>query len=202
MSGYQEWGVWHQDPIFEAIVNKLITDLKPKRFVETGTYLAETTRYIARKYPWLQVHSVEIRLDFFERSAISCKFLTNVKLYCMSSPDFLKMIYDTLKDGLTVFWLDAHWWEYVPLRDECKIIATLDKYVAILDDFASNNPRFGGDVFAGGHENNLSYVADILGKKCCVPNYPSFPPYNKGYGIFIKGVDYPCPEKMREETIP
>jgi len=193
--------VWHKDPIFEGIVNQLIIDLKPNRFVETGTYRAETIRYIAERYPNLPIYSTEIRADFYTFSVILCKPYPNIKLFNMNSPDFLKMLYDELKCGLSMFWLDAHWWDYVPLRDECKIIATLNEYVILIDDFASNNPRFGGDVFADGHENNLAYVADILGKKCFVPNYPSFPPYHKGYGLFIKGVDYPCPKHMREEKL-
>jgi hypothetical protein len=193
--------VWHKDPNCEALVNDIITKLKPDRFVETGTHMAWTLMYIAKRYPDLPIYSAEIDQQYFASSVHNSKPYPLIRLFNMNSPDFLKLIYNELKKGLSFFWLDAHWWQYVPLRDECKIVATLDKYVALVDDFASNDPRFGGDVFAGGHENNLTYLADILGKKCYVPNYESLPPDHKGYGLFLKGVKYEVPKTMREETV-
>ena len=194
--------IWHEDPNLEALVNHIMKTLKPDRFVETGTHMAWTLMYMAKRYPSLPIFSVEIDGEYYSRSVHNCKPYPNVKLYHGSSPNFLNLIYfDVLKDGLTLFWLDAHWWDPVPLRDECKIVATLDRYVCLLDDFACDNPRFGGDVFAGEHENNLQYVADIMGKRCFRPNYESLPPYHKGYGLFIKGVDYQPPKFMREDSI-
>jgi len=193
--------VWHEDPNLEALVNHIMETLKPDRFVETGTHMGWTCMYMAKRYPSLPIRSVEIDGEYFSKSVHNCKPHPNVMVFHMSSPDFLNMIYfDVLKRGLTLFWLDAHWWTPVPLRAECRIIAALDKYVVLIDDFASKNPDFGGDVFSDG-ENNLAYVADILGRRCYVPNYPSLPPYHKGYGLFLKGVDYKPPETMREEKI-
>jgi len=192
--------VWHEDPNLEALVNHIMETLKPDRFVETGTHMGWTCMYMAKRYPLLPILSVEIDKQYYDISVHNCKPYPNIKLFYMDSRYFLKTIHPILRSGLSLFWLDAHWWNPVPLRTECRIIASLDRYVVLIDDFASKNPDFGGDVFPDG-ENNLAYVADILGKRCYVPNYPSLPPYHKGYGLFVKGVDYQPPKTMREETI-
>lgn len=198
--------IWHKDPNCENLVKHIMETLKPDRFVETGTHMGWTDMWMAQHYPSLPIYSVEIDDQYYSVAVHNCKPYPNIILYHMSSPDFLRLIYDELKKGLTLFSLDAHWWQYVPLRDECKVIVTLEKYVILVDDFACDNPRFGGDTFGGdashpGIENNIEYLADILGKRHYRPNYEALPPYHKGYGLFIKGVDYAPPESMREETI-
>jgi len=50
-------------------------------------------------------------------------------------------------------------------------------------------------------ENNIEYLADILGKRHYRPNYEALPPYHRGYGLFIKGVDYTPPKSMRADGI-
>jgi len=192
--------IWHKDPNCENLVKHIMETLKPDRFVETGTHMGWTDIWMAQHYPSLPIFTVEIDDQYYAASVHNCKPYPNITLFHMSSPDFLRLIYNELKKGLTFFYLDAHWWQYVPLRDECKIIVTLDKYVLLVDDFACNNPRFGGDVFSG-VENNIDYLADILGKRHFRPNYEALPPYHKGYGLFIKGVDYKPPSTMREDGV-
>jgi len=197
--------IWHKDPNCENLVRHIMATLKPDRFVETGTHMGWTDMWMAEQYPSLPIYTVEIDNQYYATAVHNCKRYPHIKLYHMSSPDFLRLIYDELKKGLTFFSLDAHWWQHVPLRDECKVIVTLDKYVALLDDFAVKNPDFGGDSFEGtpekpGIENNIDYVADIMGRRHWRPNYEALPPYHKGYGLFIKGVEYKPPETMREEN--
>ena len=191
--------VWHEDPKLEALINDIMEAVKPDRFVETGTHMGWTLMYMARRYPSLPIYSVEIDDQYHAASLHNCKPYRNMNLYHMSSPDFLTLNFNLFNHGLSLFWLDAHWQDYVPLRDECKIVATLDRYVCLLDDFACDNPRFSGEVF-GEHKNNLQYVADIMGKKCYRPNYKSLP-LSKGYGLFIKGVYYQPPKFMKEDSL-
>lgn len=51
MSGGERQVIWHDDPNYEMLFNKLVTDLKPKAFFETGTYKAGLLRWIAERYP-------------------------------------------------------------------------------------------------------------------------------------------------------
>lgn len=196
--------IWHKDPNGENLVRDIMEKLKPNRFVETGTQMGWTDMWMADHYPGLPIFTVEIDDQYYATAVHNCRPYPNVKVFHMSSPNMLTQLYDEFKKGLTFFFLDAHFWKHVPLRDECKIIVNLDRYVALLDDFACDNPRFGGDVFEGtpekpGTENNIDYVADIMGRKHYRPNYEALPPYHKGYGLFLKGVDYTPPKTMREE---
>lgn len=195
--------VWHEDAYLEALVKDIMEKLKPDRFVETGSHMGWTLMWMAKRYPGLPIYSAEIDDAYFQASLHNCKPYPYIQLFKMNSPDFLRSI---LADnplhnwGLTLFWLDAHWWPPVPLREECKVVSKLGRYVCLIDDFACKDPDFGGDVFEG-RENNLSYVADIMGPRCWRPNYPSLPPYNKGYGLFLKGVSYSPPGFMKEDVL-
>ena len=196
---------WHTDSNCENLVLDIMEQLDPTRFVETGTHLGWTCMWLAERYPHLSVSSVEIDSLFYGIAQHNCKAYPNIKLYNMSSPDFLALIYPQLRKGLTFFSLDAHWWRYTPLKDECKIISTLDKYVVIVDDFACKNPDFGGDLFPDDNgvplvvENNIDYLGDTLGKKFWRPDYPEPKPNGKGYALFLKGVNYEPPKTMKLE---
>ena len=233
LSGFQSekgFTVWHFDPNFAAVIIDLLIKCAPDRFVETGTYRAETIRWIANRFPALPIFSTEINPNFYAKSVKACRLYGTISISNMSSPDFLKDMYGRLSSGLSVFWLDAHWGDYLPLRDECKIISSLDRYVIIIDDFETRNPKFDGDFHEtdGGVTSrrnfnvNLEYVSDLLGRRCLVPNYHPIkvsPTYKfvqryvngltpfrmvkgyKGYGIFVKGVAYDPPHFLKEETL-
>lgn len=200
--------VWHDDPSFEAVVRHVIENVKPDRWVETGSHLGWSSAWVAENYPGLSVHTVEVDPVFYAKARDNLEPYPQVKTNFGSSPDFLRSIFSTLNEGVSVFWLDAHWWPPVPLRDECKIISSLNRYVCLIDDFASWKPDFGGDIFysvapnhGAAYLNDVAYVASELGGVYYRPIWEPKPGY-KGVGLFMKNVDYvPPPELMRRETI-
>lgn len=192
--------VWHDDPNLEALVVDVMAKLRPDRFVETGTHMAWTTMWMAERYPDLPIYSAEVDDGYWRASLHNAEPFKNVHLYHMDSRAFLRELMPTLREGLNLFWLDAHWWAPVPLRDECRIVESLDRYACLVDDFGCRDPDFGGDSFDG-VENNLIYLADIMGPTCWRPCYEPVPPYRKGYGLFLRGVNYWPPETMREEVL-
>jgi len=197
--------LWHSDPNFEAFMHHLILATKPSRFIETGTQMGWTCGWVAQHYPGLPVHTVELQDRFFQLASENLAEYPSVKMTKGDSRDFIKQQCEELRSqsGIPLFWLDAHWWPPVPLRDECRAVASLDKYICVIDDFASKNPDFGGDVFddpGGRVTNNLAYVADILGNRCWRPNYEEKPGW-RGYGLFLKNVDYTPPSTLREDTL-
>ena len=120
---------------------------------------------------------------------------------------FLEKHLAEFREGLTLFWLDAHWWPPVPLRHECEVVAKLDKYVALLDDFSVWEPDFSGDTFftiapssGDAYLNDLSYVSDKLGELYWRPDWEQ-PKDGKGVGLFLKGVDYDPTPDMKKETL-
>jgi hypothetical protein len=192
--------VWHDDPIFEGFVRHLIESAKPDRWVETGTHMGWTSYWVAKNYPHLPIYTAEIDPSYYELSRQNLAEFPQVSLSHCNSVDFLRRLLPLLKSGLSIFWLDAHWWPPIPLRDECKVVASLDRYVCLLDDFSCWRPDFSGDIYEG-RLNDLSYTADILGTDCYRPDYESRPGY-KGYGLFLKNVDYVPPSCMKRETMP
>jgi len=200
--------IWHKDPNLERFIRHLIETVKPDRWVETGTHMGWTSVWIAENYPSLPIYTVEIDSEFFQKSSENLAQWPQVHVAHKSSPDFLEGLRPLLETGTTIFWLDAHWWPPVPLRRECKIVASLPKYVCLLDDFSCWDPDFSGDTFYGrapgggsAHLNDLYYVGPELGYSCWRPNYQPQPGY-KGYGLFCKGVDYTPPaDLMKFETL-
>lgn len=201
--------IWHNDDRLIRVVRHIIEVFKPDRWVETGTHMGWTSAWIAENYPHLPIYTVEVMPEYYRKSVENLAAYPNVYPSFGNSVDFMKKLQPIFNRGLSVFWLDAHWWPPVPLREECKVVASLDKYVCIIDDFGCWDPFFEGDVFmkepvSNVHDvlmtskpkddgtislvNDLSFVADILGKKCLRPTY-AWKAGMKGYGIFSKNED-------------
>lgn len=213
-----EQALWHNDPHLEALVRDIIERVKPARFVETGTHMGWTSAWVAHNYPDLPVFTVEVDADFYQRSGENLAPYPNVTRAHDSSVNFLWKLLPTLKQGVTLFFLDAHWNPPVPLQEECSIVSALHRFVCLIDDFNCWNPRFGGDTFysrfsldytksgpdGGGdaYLNDLSYVMWALygqDDHHYRPNYEP-KPGNNGVGLFFEGVEYEPPATWRRET--
>jgi hypothetical protein len=200
--------VWHQDPTLELFIRKLIEDVKPDRWVETGTHMGWTSMWVAKNYPSLPLYTVEVDPGFYAKAKDNLEPYPQVTLAHDSSPNFLEKLSPIFKDGLSMFWLDAHWWPPVPLRDECRFVSKLDRYVCLLDDFSCWKPDFSGDTFytiapssGDAYLNDVSYVCSELGEKYYRPVWTPGPGA-KGVGMFVKGVDYVPPiELMKPEDL-
>jgi hypothetical protein len=158
---------------------------------------------MARRFIELPILTCEVDNDYYAKSKENlAEFGPNVEVFHGDSREFLRKLKSNGdlaildEDGPPFFWLDAHWWPPVPLRDECAVVASLPRYVCMLDDFGCSAPHFDGDVFTelDGRRvtNNSAYVADILGPTYYRPAYASWPGC-KGYGLYMKGVDWTPP---------
>lgn len=128
---------FHGDKVLQNFVKKIFSSFPITSFIETGTFLGNSTRYVADLRPKMPVLSCEVKKDFFMISEKRLKKYKNVKLYFGSSPNFLREVLNS-KDlgGLPCFFLDAHWYDYWPLEDEIEIITSFcDKAIIIIDDF-------------------------------------------------------------------
>ncbi|QJE94589.1 hypothetical protein [Luteolibacter luteus] len=79
---------------------------KYDHFVETGTYLGETTAAMAALYK--KVFTVEIHEELARKAAARFADHVNVEAYHGNSAEVLPKIIAKL-DGPAVFWLDAHY---------------------------------------------------------------------------------------------
>jgi hypothetical protein len=101
----------------------------------------------------IAIHSIEKNSHYIERAKSIFNSNPNIYFHEGSSEVVLKNLIDTnvinLSD-LCFFYLDAHWENYWPLRDEIMIIKNLKKSVIVIDDFQiPNHPNFGYDFYNG-----------------------------------------------------
>jgi hypothetical protein len=202
--------IWHGDPLLEAFIKRLIEEVKPDRWVETGSHMGWTSMWVAKNFPELPIWTVEVDSGFYGKARDNLEeFGPRVRIAHDSSTNFLYKVLPELKEGLSIFWLDAHWYPPVPLREECKIVSGLDRYVCLVDDFSCWEPDFSGDTFftlpppanGDGYLNDISYVSSELGETYWRPTWEQ-PRGGKGVGMFMKGVEYTPPsEYMKRETL-
>ena len=92
----------------EAIQVKNVLDFyNIDNFVETGTGAAEVVRSISNIKSDLNIHTIEIIEEIFNKNKISNSYLTNVNWHLGQSSEVMPEILPQL-EGNTLFWLDAH----------------------------------------------------------------------------------------------
>jgi len=113
---------------------KLIAQTRTNVFVESGTYLGETSRKAANYFQ--EVHTVEINKEFYEQSVSYLKPHSNVIVYHGDTIDhFPKILLDLeRRNKKALFWLDGHYMtsmqdeniqlesEYTPIMKELSIV--------------------------------------------------------------------------------
>jgi hypothetical protein len=173
------------DPPLIQIVKKLQTDFRLRNFVETGTFEGEAS--FAMSLLFDRVYTCDVNdwprvLDFY------CS--ANLTYETMSSPDFLRRHLPAIREQ-SLFYLDAHWGKYWPLKDELAIIFShCQNPVIMIDDFDAGN----GLSYDEYEELKLGfeYLASSI-----PPGYKFFvnPWSNRNRGmifIFPGTVDYGC----------
>lgn len=118
------------------VVASLFRHFECTAFVETGTSRGDTTGYVSRTLD-APVHSCEVDPLSFAASRLNLLWARRVHLYRLSSPDFLRRVLAPAVVGANpFFYLDAHWYDYMPLPDELALIAErAPRGVIAIDDF-------------------------------------------------------------------
>jgi len=181
----------HGDPILQSLVDEIIERCEISLFVETGTFVGDTSRFVASRHPDLKVLTCEVNPRWLKLAQQFCHGIDNIEFFSGQSPRFLQEFYEVLKSNSALFWLDAHWGAYWPLVDETKVISSLPKFAAMIDDFeVPDRPKFHYDTYAG-VKNCLALHSPLMGSECLVPDYDPAPACENpaGYGLFFKGVD-------------
>lgn len=124
-------------------------------FIETGTNVGSTLRYVACAYPWVRCVSCEPDNQAFLEAVEHTSKLPNVTIYNEISQEFLPRLvsrYGSLFEKDVVFWLDAHGYGFQwPLKEEISFITSKFKRAYVLiDDFkVPGADCFGYDVYQG-----------------------------------------------------
>lgn len=159
------------------VFHTLNREVQFENYVETGTFLGMTTDFLARtaRERGARVYSCEIDDRHFAIASRTVGMLQNVKLYKGNSVDFLRSLSSTLAPALNFAYLDAHWNEYLPLRDELSILKKWRKTIVMIDDFkVPFDERFGWDKYDDEREICLRHIEGSFGDNAVYfPNYPA-----------------------------
>lgn len=132
-----------------SLLQELQTIFKIDTFVETGTYLANTTIKAAKVFD--QIHSIELSSELYEKALHRLNYWEHVTVHLGDSKDVLHQLFPYLCDKRVLFYLDGHYSGHVtakgslptPLIEELKAIAQMKTTHAIL---LINDVRFFQDT--------------------------------------------------------
>ena len=175
---------WSHFPFNGQIVrtlrmNQIITLFNPDLIIETGSYVGTTTELLARIAPMI-IYSIERSDEYFEITKIRLekKGLGQVvKLICGDSAVEIRKILDERQkdENRVVAYLDAHWENELPLREELlALMGSNTEFVAVIDDFkVQEDLGYGFDLFEG-EPINEQIKAELKNLEVWVPSTPAY----------------------------
>jgi hypothetical protein len=119
--------------------------------IETGTCFGSTTKFLGKHFK--KVISIEINNEYLEVARSFLRPDRNIHTYCGASEKILGKLLDYPEpvNDKSIFFLDAHWEDYFPLRDELRIIAEhkIRPVIAIHDFQVPGQPGLSFDSYGG-----------------------------------------------------
>jgi len=118
------------------LVQKIIEIWNPDAVIETGTFRGVTTKWLG-EHNRVPIYTCESNRRFFLQSQQLLEHLANVHVEFRDSREFLRKYAGTeISKKKVLFYLDAHWNEELPLREEIQIILSGFEFpLIIIDDF-------------------------------------------------------------------
>jgi hypothetical protein len=149
--------------------------LAPDAIVETGTWLGNTTGYMAETSQ-APVYSCDVDPRFHAIAKMRLAQVEGIHLHLSDSREFLRdLINSALRDKSVFFYLDAHWTDDVPLLGELELIANHWRlFVVMVDDFkVPDDPGYGYDDYGSGRALVLETLEPSLAKYDLVAYFPA-----------------------------
>lgn len=162
----------------QAIFRELISKVQFGMIVETGTYRGTTTEFLARE-SGLPVCTVEADPRYYHYARLRLRKQRFIRLELGDSRAFLeKLARDpALPKQSVFFYLDAHWQEDLPLKQEIQLIVRFWTGVAIMiEDFqAPGDEGYAYDDYGPGKKLCLEHLEPLsqFGLSAYFPTLPS-----------------------------
>ncbi len=162
-----------------SIVTEIFSRTGVVEVFETGTYRGTTTQWFVENTPY-RVTTVES--SDYQWGYCRARFLLQPRVTVVhgDSRSFLRaVVRDSTRATDTLFvYLDAHWENDLPLREEIAIVfARFPKAVVMVDDFqVPGDDGYGYDDYGASKELTLDYLAPSIktyGLSCFFPKLPS-----------------------------
>lgn len=191
------------------MINLLVKDLMSifdiDTFIETGTYKGDSLNRVISWFPdkSIKFYSIDINHDFQKeaKEKINDQRVTFIN---DSSDQFLMK---SMSSGIfndqqcNLFFLDAHWNDYCPLRDEISQILKLKKTIIVIDDFSipfNLKARFDAQLNGSLCWNYIKHLFKGINYRLYYPKKLS----ENNTGIAIIFIGYSKDELQILETLP
>ncbi len=156
----------------------IVKHLEFSAVVETGTFRGTTSLFLAES--GLPVYTVEVSPRYYECAAMRLRrHRGRIHVTEADSRTFLTKLAEnpSFPKSSVFFYLDAHWREDLPLREEVTIIfRNWANSVAMIDDFCVPSTDYGYDDYGPGKQLTLQYLQPVLSELRLIPFFPSFGP--------------------------
>jgi hypothetical protein len=157
--------------LFDAVLEAFACE----SIIETGTYLGNTTKYMANASS-LPVYSCESNPAFFAIANRELAQSSSIELFFGDSRLFLKnLISQGVHRRRSFFYLDAHWNQDLPLMTEIEIIVrNWDEFVLMVDDFqVPHDDGYGFDDYGPGKRFTLQEFEPAFQRNGLVCFFPT-----------------------------
>jgi hypothetical protein len=155
------------------ITRSIIERYGIEQIIETGTFRGTTTEWFSQF--GIPVLSAEVKIRFASFAQRRLAHRHNVQIECSDSTAALKRWSKAseIVSRRTLFYLDAHWQDHLPLREELEIISrNFTSWIAIIDDFkVPLDTDYGFDDYGPGQVLDMEYV-----RRCNIPGAIAFYP--------------------------
>ncbi|MEM9827146.1 MAG: hypothetical protein AAF958_11185 [Planctomycetota bacterium] len=160
----KKWGgAFNGQSFRRQIFQELVASFSFDAIIETGTYRGVTTKYMAETR--LPLHTVEANMRYLSYARMNIRGVDEkVRTYHSDSRSFLRRlgIQGTVGGTRPFVYLDAHWHDDLPLREELEIVQEYwPDAVVMIDDFAVPDTGYGYDDYGCGKTLNLEYLAPL-----------------------------------------
>jgi hypothetical protein len=155
--------------------------------VETGTYRGESTIYFGAT--GCPVYSSEVNPRYMGYARMRLRSRSNVHILLGDSRQFLRRLIEdsSVPKDKVFFYLDAHWHDDLPLREEVELIfRNWKRAIVMVDDFrVPDDAGYQFDDYGEGKRLSLEYLNQVahLGFTSFFPSLPSSeePGYKRGW---------------------
>lgn len=146
----------------KRMADDLLTRIRPVAIIETGTHIGNTSQYFATK--GAPLYGIEFNEILHAIAAIRLNHLPHVEMIQGNSVDVLKMCRFGDDQGVVFFYLDAHWYNNLPLNEEMLLVThNYRRFVVMIDDFhVHDDPDYGFDVYPGIGSLSLPYLRNVI----------------------------------------
>jgi hypothetical protein len=155
-------------------VIELLDEFKPEIIIETGTFIGSTTPLLANLFE-APVFTIELNERLANRNKkYFAKLYPNLRITQIigSSEIEIRKLLGELQSKTRIFaYLDAHWFDYLPVTEEIKALVHWGgDFIALIDDFQNEfDSGYGFDEYVSGKYIGKHLIPDDCGLRVFVP---------------------------------